>query len=237
MDITVGDDVHKTLFYEKYTAIFKKAAHTNLITKKKYDRIVKHITNYSAMAPAQRTQEVRRHMSTYAILSNVGSNCLYRKDKQGKYKRVPTYEQIFDIISTAHDKLSHPKCVRKNKAAINDQWYGVPLPAVRLFLDTCPVCVCGRKVMAKRKMNPLKMIISEHIGSRAQIDLIDFTSHEYNGMKWLLRYADHLSTYSHIRAMATREAEETGVNLVHILSSCIMPKILQSDNGSEFLGE
>ena len=56
------------------------------------------------------------------------------------------------------------------------------------------------------------------------------------GNKWILRYADHLSAYAFVRCLRTKESKEVGINLVEIISESIEPIILQSDNGSEFLG-
>jgi hypothetical protein len=42
-------------------------------------------------------------------------------------------------------------------------------------------------------MAPLKMIISETIGSRAQVDLIDYTQKPDEDFKWVLCYVDHHS--------------------------------------------
>jgi len=55
--------------------------------------------------------------------------------------------------------------------------YGVPMSAVLLYLNTCPVCA-GTKKISKKKKNPLKFIISEHVGTRSQVDLIDMRSFE-----------------------------------------------------------
>ncbi len=51
-----------------------------------------------------------------------------------------TYEQVFDVILEAHNKLSLAMDVRKNKKCINDDlgYYGVPEQAVQCFIDTCP---------------------------------------------------------------------------------------------------
>ena len=57
------------------------------------------------------------------------------------------------------------------------------------------------------------------------------------GDKYILRYADHLSGYGHVRPLKNRSSAVVGRALVEILSESVEPFILQSDNGSEFLGE
>jgi hypothetical protein len=88
-------------------------------------------------------------------------------------------------------------------------------------------------------MRPLKFILSKQVGARAQVDLIDMRSQvdPVTGHKWILRYADHLSGYSQVRSLFGKTSAEVGLALVQIIGASIFPKILQSDNGSEFLGE
>ena len=90
------------------------------------------------------------------------------------------------ICSAAHERLGDTQCIWKNKIKINEEWYGVPEPAVWMFLTLCPECAPAQQITKKSKMNPLKMILSATIGSRAQMDLIDMTSQEHNGYSWVL---------------------------------------------------
>ena len=93
-----------------------------------------------------------------------------------------------------------------------------------------------RKITAKQR--PLKMILSETIGKRAQMDLIDMSSQQDpDGYKWILRLIDHLSGHGHVRPLFTKTALECGTAIIQILSSSIDYDILQSDNGGEFLGK
>ncbi len=86
-------------------------------------------------------------------------------------------------------------------------------------------------------LNPLKMIISNTIGVRAQMDLIDYRRKECLGYRWILRYVDHHSGFSHVAALKNKTAKQTGRALGRIMSTAVIPEILQSDNGSEFLGK
>jgi hypothetical protein len=113
------------------------------------------------------------------------------------FKHVPTYEKIFDNIDWAHKALGHAKCQRKTKNKIQSLRYSVPMSSVLLYFQTFPVCASSKKIL-KKKMNPLKLIISEWVGSRSQADLIETRSLEVKGMKWILRYVDCLSGFSEI---------------------------------------
>jgi hypothetical protein len=71
-----------------------------------------------------------------------------------------------------------------------------------------------------------------------QVDLIGMRHSEdpVTGHKWILHYGDHLSGYSQV-CLTSKSSKEVGEALVQILSSSLLPKVLQSENGGEFLGK
>jgi hypothetical protein len=75
------------------------------------------------------------------------------------------------------------------------------------------------------------MILSKSAGARLQMDLV--TMPVYNDHNYILRVVDHLSKFGYVAALKQRTAKEVGDALLKILSSSIMPKILQSNNGGE----
>jgi hypothetical protein len=81
------------------------------------------------------------------------------------------------------------------------------------------------------------MIFSHGFGHRAQIDLIDMTTKSIYGYSYILWFVDHLSEFAHVACTRTKSAAEVSIKLVHILSTAIMPEILQSDNGNKFSGD
>ncbi len=83
----------------------------------------------------------------------------------------------------------------------------------------------------KTKMTPLKMMLSKSAGARFQIYLIELPP--YNGYDHMLRVVDHLSKFGYVYSVKTKTSEEVGKSLLCILSTSIMPSILQSDNGGE----
>jgi len=212
---------------------------THLITRKRYSRIVEILMKYEELSPAERRGEAARYHRKYRLHGQIKSTILQRM-QSGKWLRVPTYEQVFDIIHNCHvTTLGHAKCKRKNKITINSEYYGVPMSAVMLYLSLCPNCTTGRKMLKAAKRNPMKMILSKRVSHRCQVDLIDMSSSEnpVTGDNYILRYADHLSGYGHVRPLKGRSSATVGNALVQILSESQEPFILQSDNGSEFLGE
>lgn len=63
------------------------------------------------------------------------------------------------------------------------------------------------------------------------MDTIEMPS--YLGYRYILRVVDHLSNYGFVGKLKNRSSEEMGDELVRILSSSMIPDVLQSDNGRE----
>lgn len=69
------------------------------------------------------------------------------------------------------------------------------------------------------------------------MDLIDMRSLEYDGFNWIFNAKDHFTKYSWLFPLTSKEA----VNVVTVLKSIFYqfgpPRILQSDNGREFVAK
>jgi hypothetical protein len=150
---------------------------------------------------------------------------------------VPTYEEIFDLMKFHHTKLSHTKDFKKNKDELDKVWYSIPESCIKIFLNLCPICYSGSNPSRSSKQNPLKFIYSPKVGHRTQIDLIGMETQSYNGYEYILRYIDHLSGFFYVAPLKSKHAQPVGMKLLQIFSTSIIPEILQSDNGSEFLGK
>ncbi len=55
----------------------------------------------------------------------------------------------------------------------------------------------------------------------------------YLGYRYILRVVDHLSNYGFVGKVKLRNSDEIGDELVRILSSSMIPDVLQLDNGRE----
>ncbi len=83
-------------------------------------------------------------------------------------------EKVFDIIHRVHIGLAHSRDVQVHKLTIDKTWWGVTETAIKFYRDLCPECLKSGRPSKAEEMVPLKMMISETIGSRAQMDLIDY---------------------------------------------------------------
>jgi len=184
----------------------------------------------------KKSKQERDYLKWYCNMGTMENRCLYRSCKSREPLLIPTFEEIFDIMCKAHNLLSHPRDYKKNEAELDRTYYSIPEQCIKLFLKLCPPCFPCRKRTAKSRA-PLRMILSPTFGHRAQIDLIDMQTKAIHGYKYILRYVGHLSGFAHVACCCTKSAQEVGLKLIHILSTTITPEILQSDNGSEFVGD
>jgi hypothetical protein len=163
-----------------------------------------------------------------------GTNCL-RHRQTGC--RVAIYEDLFDVIRDAHVGMGHARTARNILLELKNSWFGITAADVQLVIDLCPICISNTSRI-KSSQTPLKMIFSPTIGHRAQVDLIDMTSNETeDGFKWIVRYRDHHSGKCDVGATKGKTAVEIAPVVIRIMASTLIPNILQSDNGGEFLGE
>jgi len=134
----------KSSFYKNYKPIYgKHKGITHLITKEKYSKIVNLLLKFNDLSPAKKRGEAARFNRKYKLVGNVETNCL-RRNWNGEFQPVPTYENIFEIIHTNHIALGHAKDKRKIKVAINHQWCCVLMSALELILSCVQIALLVR---------------------------------------------------------------------------------------------
>jgi transposase InsO family protein len=80
----------------------------------------------------------------------------------------------------------------------------------------------------------IKPIISNCCMQRVQIDLMDFRADADGQYKWILQIKDHFSRYIWLFALREKDSKEVAHCLEWWISAFGEPRIIQSDNGSEF---
>ncbi len=247
--ITIGpnsESVVKSMresFYQVYNEHFEsvKGGGTTVMTRAMYDTKVQlHIdANSERYKGKTKPQKMQNALSRFTLIGQVPGSQLYQQTKEHPSK-VPYLEILFDIIHDAHLFLGHPKDCRVTKVHIDGWWWGIPENAVKVYRNLCPPCLRHSCPPAAESLQPLRMIISDTIGSRCQMDLIDYTRRldmNRDGVFTLiLRYVDHFSGFSQLAALKDKSSKSVGNALIRILSSAVLPEVLQSDNGKEFLG-
>jgi hypothetical protein len=80
-----------------------------------------------------------------------------------------------------------------------------------------------------------KPIVSIGFLTRLQVDLIDMRSTSYNGYNFIMHAKDHFTKFSWLFPLPSKEAMHVANHLRNIFYTFGPPKILQSDNGKEFV--
>lgn len=140
------------------------------------------------------------------------------------------YENLFDKIKKFHIKTGHGGNV-KLRNALHDTYY-VPRPPIEIFLTVCETCNCKKPMNRKLVIKP---IITADFNERVQIYLVDFQSVPDGKFKWILNYQDYATKYVILKPLEIKRATEVANGLLSILLTFGAPKILQSDNGREFV--
>ena len=105
---------------------------------------------------------------------------------------------------------------------------------IHIFISTCSACV----LRAPPQKPPAgKPIISLGFLTRVQIDLIliDMSSRHDGEYRWILHMRDHYSKFSYTHPLTSKRASEVASKVMQTFCLFGAPKILQSDNGREFV--
>jgi hypothetical protein len=231
---------HRSQFYETFVPIWAESRKNNspMLDQLSYNEISATISRSNIDNSRIYNSTVHyRYKELYKKIGGLNEK-LYRENKKdsGDWKEVPTVECLHQIILEAHTSRGSNRTIASIKSVLNDRWYKVPERAVQVFLANCPCCLKKKKVWNKTKKNRLKMILTSYVGERSQMDLIDFRRNPKNGMQWIFRIVDVMSGYGIVKVLPSKSSAVVGRALVEVLCSSILPNILQSDNGKEFLG-
>ena len=196
-----------------------------------------HIREYLAEKRIAVTQE-DRHLKFWASKEFVLVNGrLYTQaglDSKGikEQRFIPQDEDVFDVTTQAHICLFHPG---QDKTFHEIEWTtaGVSRREVRELLQHCRTCA---KTGAQKTTAPLKPIVENTLWGRVQIDLIDKRGDPDEEMKWICHLRDCFSKYSVACPMPNKSSEKVVKVVLTWLMHRWPPKVLQSDNGTEFKG-
>lgn len=104
---------------------------------------------------------------------------------------------------------------------------------MNIFVKTC--AVCEAKTPIGKKGLVVRPITSKDFNCRGQVDLIDLQSASDGRFKWLMNYQDHATKFIFLRPLKSKRAAEVAMELLKIFLEVGAPRILQSDNGREFV--
>lgn len=94
----------------------------------------------------------------------------------------------------------------------------------------------GRQEIMNKEQRDHKPMVFKHFNERCQVDLIDMQTCSDGEYRFIMVYQDHLTKYVILRHLKFKSAEEvTRVMVNSIFLFFGAPKVLQSDNGREFV--
>ena len=163
-------------FYNIYMEHFEsvKEKGTTVMTKAVYDEKVQLLKDSERYKGRTKPMDMQNALTRFVLVGQVQDCQLYQRTKDRPTK-VPYLEILFDIIHEAHIFLAHAKDTRITKIHIDGQWWGIPENAIKVYRNLCPQCLRQSRPPAIESLQPLRMMISDTIGSRCQMDLIDYT--------------------------------------------------------------
>ena len=135
-------------------------------------------------------------------------------------------------------RSSHGDGAKKLCYAIRESFYGIGEKTIQKYLNEMD---CHRSINPRfDNLAPLQPISAETIMERHQIDIVDLTAiavtiddKEY---KYVLSIIDVFSRFLWLRALTNKNSNTVAMELYKIYIEYGPPKIIQSDQGSEFKG-
>ncbi|XP_060846515.1 KRAB-A domain-containing protein 2-like [Rhopalosiphum padi] len=182
----------------------------------------------------KKTVTNKRLIRKYDVVSIGGKEKLIKPivDNESDVLYYVTVDELFEVIHAAHLSVGHGGRNRM-MAVLKTKYCNVTTEAVMAYLGLCSNCQV-------KQSNPKRGLVTKPIlhsafNSRAQIDLIDMQSQNYNNYRYIMNYQDHLTKFVILKPLKTKRAEEIALNLIDIYTIFGAPAILHSDNGREFV--
>lgn len=174
--------------------------------------------------------------SNYEDLPDCSNKPKPRSEKLKCWYIIPLEHEIEEILKKIHSSNNTGHHIGRDAMITQFRRQGFNFSNLKArSLDikkNCPLCL---KPSKKKKEKPVKQIISYEPLERIQIDSITLASDlSQLGLKYLITAIDHFSKFAWCRAVRSINGESTLSFLEEIFGQNGHPKILHSDNGSEF---
>lgn len=159
---------------------------------------------------------------------------LIKKNSIDPYIRYISDTEVFDVIYDAHVNVCHGG-QKRTHCEVKKTVANVTREQVALFLSYCVTCEEKRSI--KKNKRVVRPITSSGYSERGQVDLIDMRSCQTtDNYCFILHYQDNFTKFSILKALHSKQTSEVSQHLYDIFTIMGAPKILQSDNGKEFVG-
>ncbi|XP_077280689.1 KRAB-A domain-containing protein 2-like isoform X1 [Temnothorax americanus] len=228
----------KKLFNEKLKEIVDNSNdRSDYFTSEQYNQIIFEVREAKLLKDTKNplSSKQYRRLKRFDIITVGENDKLIEKTGKTPTETFRYYcktEDLFDILETAHIATGH-KRIRVMEAEINKKYCNVTRTAIQIYLSLCEQCQGKKKIKTKGLV--VAPILSNHMNSRCQVDLIDMQSEPDRDYRFIFNYQDHLTKFTILRPLKTKTANEVAYNLMDIFCIFGAPFILQSDNGREFV--
>lgn len=176
------------------------------------------------------------HFQKLHKLVKIGGNVFVvqkRKNENDPLVYLVPYENCYDKLLEAHIETGHGGRDRMFYY-VKKKWV-ISKNTCAIFVSLCKTCI--RKRAAPRKAVVVKPILSDGFNLRGQVDLVDLQSCADGEFRWLMNYQDHSTKFLYLRPLKSKHASNVAEELLKIFFTVGAPKILQSDNGREFVAQ
>ena len=149
-----------------------------------------------------------------------------------------TVDSHSSIIRGMHVAIGH-RGEKKTHKKVHETYSNITLASVRSVIATCAQCAAKPKNYTNRNTirHPISTRIMASLNSCGQVDLLDYGTEPDGEYCWVLHYRTHLTKFSFLRPLAQKQAALVAKELVAIFLTFSAPRLLQSNNGSEFCVE
>jgi len=156
-------------------------------------------------------------------------------EAERRNKKIPTKAERKQLLQQAHS-IGHLS-VEGTFRQVWEEGYWWPLirQDIQAMVNKCMGCL--RFNVHREGYHPLKSIEAEHPWDHIEIDLIGPLEADSYNMKWILTITDVLSGYTVLRSLVSKEDTEVSRALWGFICEYGTPKIIQSDNGTEFTNQ
>ena len=185
--------------------------------------------------------ERKKSPADYALLNRYdvarigeGKEILIKKNSSDPYIRYISESEMFDVIYDAHVTVCHGG-QKRTYCEVKKTVANVTREQIAIFLSYC--ITCEEKRATKKNKRVVKPLTSNGYSERGQVDLIDMRSCKtIDNYCFILHYQDHFTKFSILKALRSKQTSEVSHHLYDIFTLIGAPRILQSDNGNEFIG-
>ena len=165
--------------------------------------------------------------------SEIDKQLIWEAEKRGY--ELPSKEKRIQLVKDQH-LLGHfgveSSCQRIQR---NGYWWPKMRTDIKKEQQSC--VKCARFDVVSEGFHPSKSIMADKPWDHLEIDLIGPLPMSEQGMVYILTIVDVCTAFTVIRALRTKEMEEVARRLWEVFTDFGTPKVLQSDNGTEFVNK